>query len=31
EYLRLFIPIKGDNITFVGFIRLSKDLPNNEW
>ncbi|CAF1122603.1 unnamed protein product [Rotaria sordida] len=31
EHLRLFIPIKGDNITFVGFIRLSTDLPNNEW
>ncbi|CAF4342514.1 unnamed protein product, partial [Adineta steineri] len=31
ETLRLFIPIQGDNIGFIGFIRLLKNLPHNEW
>ncbi|CAF1358196.1 unnamed protein product [Adineta steineri] len=31
ETLRLFIPIQGDNIAFIGFIRLLKNLPHNEW
>ncbi|CAF1049323.1 unnamed protein product, partial [Adineta ricciae] len=28
---RLFIPVKNDNITYIGFIRLPEDLPNTEW
>ncbi|CAF3878033.1 unnamed protein product [Adineta steineri] len=31
ETLRLFIPIQGDSITFIGFIRILKNLPHNEW
>ncbi|CAF2047661.1 unnamed protein product [Rotaria magnacalcarata] len=31
EYLRLFIPIEGDNITFIGFMRLNNGLSSNEW
>ncbi|CAF4504278.1 unnamed protein product [Rotaria socialis] len=31
EYLRLFIPIEGDNITFIGFIRLDNGSSSNEW